>query len=106
MRTVVHVGSIEQPSVLVASEGGAGAPSLLPGWVAVADAADTTRIAPVGRAGEIAGTWSTEPDIGAGEPIAIGPEGMLVARPAGRAVKLAVLRCARDAPAPAPSPSQ
>jgi hypothetical protein len=106
MRTVVHVSSIEQPSVLVASEGGAGAPSLLPGWVAVADAADTTRIAPVGRAGEIAGTWSTEPDIGAGEPIAIGPEGMLVARPAGRAVKLAVLRCARDAPAPAPSPSQ
>lgn len=105
MRTVVHTGSIEPPSILVASESGAGAPALLPGWVAVTDATDMTRIAPVGRAGEIAGPWTTEPDIGSGEPIAVGPEGMLVARPAGRAVKLAVLRCTREAPAPAPSPS-
>jgi hypothetical protein len=65
-----------------------------------------TRIAPVGRAGEVAGSWSEEPDIGSGEPIALGAEGMLVARPAGRAVKLAVLRCAREVPAPSPSPSQ
>ena len=104
MRTAVHAGSIEQASVLAASESGGGAPSLLPGWVAVTDAADMTRLAPVGRAGEIAGSWTTEPDIGSGEPIAVGPEGILVARPAGRAVKLAVLRCTRDAPSANPSP--
>lgn len=105
MRTVVHAASIEQPSVLVASESGGGAPSVLSGWVAVTDAADMTRLAPVGRTGEISGTWSTEPDIGPGEPIAVGPEGLLVARPAGRAVRLAVLKCTRDAPAPASSPA-
>jgi hypothetical protein len=98
MRTVVHAGTIEPASLLVASESGGGAPSLLPGWAAVTDAADTTRLAPVGRAGELAGPFNAEPDIGAGEPIAVGPEGVLVARPAGRAVKLAVLRCARDVP--------
>jgi hypothetical protein len=97
MRTVVHAGTIDPPSVLPATENGVGAPSLLPGWVAVTDAADSTRIAPVGRTGEVTGSWTTEPDIGAGEPIAVGPEGMLVARPAGRAVKLAVLRCSREA---------
>ena len=54
MRTVVHAASIEQPSMLVASES-AGAPSLLPGWATVTDAADMTRLAPVGRAGEVVG---------------------------------------------------
>ena len=98
MRTVVHAGTIEPASLLVASESGGGAPSLLPGWAAVTDAADTTRLAPLGRTGELAGPFGAEPDIGAGEPIAIGAEGVLVARPAGRAVKLAVLRCTRDAP--------
>jgi hypothetical protein len=105
MRTVVRPSGVDQPSVLVASESGAGAPSLLPGWAAVTDAADMTRIAPVGRTGEITGSWTTEPDIGPGEPIAVGPDGVLVARPAGRAVKLAVLRCTRDAPSPSPSPA-
>lgn len=97
MRTVVHTASIEQPSVLLTSDSAGGAPTLLAGWIAVTDAADTTRLAPVGRAGELTGPWSTEPDIGAGEPIAVGSEGVLIARPAGRAVKLAVLRCTRDA---------
>ena len=102
MRTVVHTATIDQPSMLVANES-AGAPSILPGWATVTDASDMTRLAPVGRAGELVGSWTTEPDIGSGEPIAVGPEGLLVARPAGRAVKLAVLRCARDAPAPPPA---
>jgi hypothetical protein len=99
MRTVVHAGTVDPPALLTTNDSGGGAPSLLPGWIAVTDAADSTRLAPVGRAGEVTGTWTTEPDIGAGEPIAVGPEGMLVARPAGRAVKLAVLRCTREAPA-------
>jgi hypothetical protein len=98
MRTVVRVGTIDPPSLLVASESGGSAPSLLPGWAAVSDAADTTRLAPVGRTGDLAGPFAAEPDIGAGEPLAVGPDGVLVARPAGRAVKLAVLRCSRDAP--------
>jgi hypothetical protein len=72
---------------------GAGVPSLLNGWLAVMDAAETTRIAPINPAGEVIAPLSAEPEIGAGEPIAGGSEGMLVARPAGRAVKLSVLKC-------------
>ena len=100
MRTVVHAANVDPPSVLTPNENGGGAPSLLAGWIAVTDASDATRLAPLGRTGEVTGPWTTEPDIGAGEPIAVGPEGMLIARPAGRAVKLAVLRCSREAPTP------
>jgi hypothetical protein len=100
MRTVVRANGIDPATVLVANDNGGGAPSLLSGWVVVTDAADTTRLAPLARTGEVQGAWSTEPDIGSGEPIAVGPEGLLVARPAGRAVKLAVLKCTRDVPLP------
>jgi hypothetical protein len=103
MRAVVRSSSVEPPQVLVASENGGGAPSLLAGWIVVTDAADTTRLAPMGRGGELQGAWSTEPEIGSGEPIAVGPEGLLVARPAGRAVKLAVLRCTSDSTAASPA---
>ncbi|MET0592612.1 MAG: hypothetical protein ABW133_07935 [Polyangiaceae bacterium] len=104
MRTVVRPSSVEPSQVLVSSENGGGAPSLLAGWVVVTDAADTTRLAPMGKGGEVQGAWSTEPEIGSGEPIAVGPEGLLVAKPAGRAVKLAVLRCSRDLPGGSPAP--
>jgi hypothetical protein len=106
MRTVVHTATVEPPSMLVASENSGSAPNLLPGWAAVTDAADATRLAPINPAGELAGPFGAEPDIGSGEPIAVGPEGLLVARPAGRGVKLAVLRCSRDAPGAAPSTAQ
>jgi hypothetical protein len=93
MRAVVRAGSVEPPSVLMQGDVGAGVPSLLNGWLAVMDAAETTRIAPINPIGEVVAPLSAEPEIGAGEPLAGGSEAMLVARPAGRAVKLSVLRC-------------
>ena len=51
---------------------------------------------------------ATEPDIGSGEPLAAIHGTMLVARPSGRAVKLAVLRCVAPGdprlPSAAPAP--
>jgi hypothetical protein len=97
MRVLVHPTSVDPPSVLIADEVGAGVPNLLPGWIAVLDAADVTRLAPIGLDGQIAAPLNPEPDVGSGEPIAGSSNRLLVARPSGRAVKLVVLECRPDA---------
>jgi hypothetical protein len=95
MRTVVRAQRVDPPAVLVeGDEVGAGVPSVRGSWLAVTDAADATRLAPIRAGGELAAPLRAEPDIGTGEPIAAEGDRMLVARPAGRAVKLQVLRCA------------
>jgi hypothetical protein len=93
MRALVRAGSAEPPTMLMQGDVGAGVPSLLNGWLAVMDAAEATRIAPINPAGEVVAALSAEPEIGSGEPLAGGSDAMLVARPSGRAVKLSVLRC-------------
>ena len=96
MRVLVHPASIEPPSTLVREDVGPGAPNVLPGWIAVLDAADTTRLAPLTALGELAAPLNAEPDIGAGEPVASSGNRLLVARPQGRAVRLIVLECRPD----------
>src|SRR6266542_2655254 len=93
MRAVVRAARIDAPSILVPADVGAGVPSVLEGWLAVMDAAERTRLAPLSPAGELTAPLSAEPEIGSGEPLAGGSEALLVARPAGRAVKLMVLKC-------------
>jgi len=94
MRTVVRAQRVENPAVLVeGDEVGAGVPSVRGSWLAVTDAADATRLAPIRTGGDLAAPLRAEPDIGTGEPIAADGDRLLVARPAGRAVKLQVLRC-------------
>ena len=97
MRVLVHPTSVDPPSVLVADDVGAGVPNLLPGWLAVLDAADVTRLAPMGLDGQLAAPLNPEPDLGSGEPIAGSGNRLLVARPSGRAVKLLVIECRPDA---------
>src|SRR5258708_23835014 len=96
MRALAPPARLVAPSGLVQGDVGAGVPTLLNGWRAVMDSADMTRLAPINPAGEMLAPLSAEPEIGGGEPIAVGSEGLLVARPQGRAVKLVVLKCASD----------
>jgi hypothetical protein len=77
---------------------GAGAPNLLAGWVAIADAAEATRLAPLTASGDLAGPLAAEPLLGPGEPLAVSGEALLVARPQGRAVKLSVVKCSGTLP--------
>jgi hypothetical protein len=94
MRTIVRSAHVDTPTVLVeGDEVGAGVPTVRGGWLAVTDAADATRLAPIRVSGEMTAPLRAEPDIGTGEPIAAHHDRMLVARPSGRAVKLQVLRC-------------
>ncbi|EYF05962.1 hypothetical protein [Chondromyces apiculatus] len=83
-----------------------GVPSVLPGWLSVASATGATLLAALGGQGEILDGLATEAVIGGGEPIAAAGGSLLVARPAGTAVKLEVLKCMRGAKAePPPQPS-
>jgi hypothetical protein len=97
LRVLVHPTSLEPPALVVREEVGAGVPNVLPGWIAVLDASDVTRVAPLGPLGEITGPLRPEPDVGSGEPIAGTANRLLVARPSGRAVKLLVVECRPDA---------
>ena len=88
---------------------GAGVPDLLPGWLSVSGASGITRIAALNDKGEIQGTLDPEPSLGTGEPLAAAGDRVLVARPAGRAMRVGVLRCssaaaAAGAPGTAPAP--
>lgn len=104
LRSAVRLGSIDPPEPLGDEQVGSGAPVLLPGWIALADAAETTRLAPVSPRGELRAPLAAEPAVGLGEPIAGNADRLLVARPAGRRVRLLTIRCGAPSPPPAAAP--
>lgn len=112
-------GASEQDAPPEAALGvGAGVPALLPGvrgpgvrgpgpggaregaaaWLAIANASGPTQLAALSARGELAGELHAEPALGRGEPIAASAEALLVAHPAGKAMKLGLLRCTLTAP--------
>ncbi|WP_437655078.1 hypothetical protein [Sorangium sp. So ce1182] len=124
---LVRLGGAAEPRVLVGGDReqdappeaalglGAGVPALLRGaagpggssaggregaavWLAIANASGPTQLAALTAKGEIEGGLRPEPALGRGEPIAASAEALLVARPAGKAMKLELLRCALSAP--------
>jgi hypothetical protein len=106
MRALVRLGGVDGPDVVEDANLGPGAPNLIPGWLAIADAASPTRIAPLGSDGMLLDGLASESLMGNGEPEAARGDALLVARPAGLAMKLFVAKCSRavrdaglDAPA-------
>ncbi|MDC0680012.1 hypothetical protein [Sorangium atrum] len=123
---LVRLSGASEPRVLVGGDRdqdappeaalglGAGVPALLPGargtggqdpakaaaaaWLAIANASGPTQLAALTARGELEGGLRAEPALGRGEPIAASAEALLVAQPAGKAMKLALLRCASTAP--------
>ncbi|WP_437599899.1 hypothetical protein WMF28_44435 [Sorangium sp. So ce590] len=122
---LVRLGGASEPRVIVGGAGeqdgppeaalgvGAGVPALLasargsgPGgaregaaaWLAIANASGPTQLAALTARGELADGLHAEPALGRGEPIAASAEALLVAHPAGKAMKLGVLRCTVTAP--------
>ncbi|WP_437998609.1 hypothetical protein WMF26_50845 [Sorangium sp. So ce185] len=117
---LARLGGASEPRVLVGGDReqdappeaalgvGAGVPALLPGvrgqgdgaaaWLAIANASGPTLLAALTARGELAGGLHAEPALGRGEPIAASQEALLVAHPAGKAMKLGLLRCGSTAP--------
>jgi hypothetical protein len=103
LRVVLRPDGSSDPAVLTDRHIGVGAPALIPGWFAIADATAETRLARIGPAGELLESLDSEPVLGRGEPIAARGDVLLVSRPRGKGVRLSVTRCRPGAP-PVASP--
>jgi hypothetical protein len=119
MSVAVRLSGLGEAEPLAEETTSTGVPDLLPGWLALSSLSGATRIAPMTAKGRLAGELRPEPELGNGEVLAATRDGILVARPAGKAMKLSVMRCVPDEPmldagvasppgsgsAPAPAPS-
>jgi hypothetical protein len=95
LAATVRLGGIGEPRVVTEENVGAGTPDLLPGWIGIAGPSGPKRFAPLAPDGTLAGDLAVEPVFGAGEPIAGSGNDVLVATPAGKAMRLSLVRCAR-----------
>ena len=104
MQVVVRPDGTGEPIVLSDRRLGVGAPEVLPGFVAVADAYAETRLAKLGPDGRLLDALAPEPVLGRGEPLAQRGDGLLVVQFRGPRARLFVTRCDRPiAPNPVTS---
>ena len=66
--------------------------------MAIASLSGATRIGPLSLKGELVGELRREPELGNGEVLAGTRASLLIARPAGKAMKLSVVECVAEAP--------
>jgi hypothetical protein len=99
---LVRPGGNVEAHILAEESLGAGVPDLLPGWIVVSGGSGVTRIASITPKGEITGPLDPEPSLGTGEPLASSSDRILLARPAGKAMRLSVVRCSAAIGAAAP----
>lgn len=95
----VRLSGLGQPQLVTEEGTSTGVPDLLPGWMAIASLSGATRMGPLSAKGELLGELRREPELGNGEVLAGTRASLLVARPAGKAMKLSVLECVAEAPA-------
>lgn len=98
MTVNVRLSGVAEPQVMTEEANSTGVPDLLPGWMAIASLSGATRMAPLSAKGELLGELRREAEIGNGEILAGTRASLLVARPAGKAMKLSVVECTPDAP--------
>ncbi|MEZ4445644.1 MAG: hypothetical protein R3B72_41600 [Polyangiaceae bacterium] len=92
---LVEPSGAGQEQLVAEDDVGAGVPSLVAGWLALPDGAGHVRLAPVGADGALEGELRQEDAFGIGQVLASRGDELLVAKPGGRAVTLAVLACQR-----------
>jgi len=95
---LVRLGGSASANVVAEESAGAGVPDVIPGWLIVSGMSGVTRMAAMTPKGEVTSPLAPEPSLGSGEPIAAQRDAILLSRPAGRAMRLSVIRCAAGAP--------
>jgi hypothetical protein len=97
--TLILVGTSgsSQRQPIAAENLGAGAPVLMPKWLAISDGEGNSQLAPVGDDGDLEGELRRETLVGGGQFLATRGSELLVARPQGRAMEFLVLSCTREA---------
>jgi len=79
-----------------------GAPTLLPGWMAIPVLRGSALLGRLGSGGVPAEPLMVEPSLGRGDPIGASGDRLLLAVPAGKAMRVRVVTCGeRAAPPPA-----
>ncbi len=94
----VRLSGVGEAKLLTEESTSTGVPDLMPGWLAVSSLSGATRIGTMTPRGELVGELRSEPLLGNGEVLAATRAALLVARPAGKAMKLSVMQCAPDEP--------
>jgi hypothetical protein len=100
---LVRLGGAVEIHVLAEESFGAGVPDLLPGWLVVGGLG-ATKVGAIDLRGVLAGGLDPEPSLGTGEPLAATKDAILIAKPAGKAMRLGVVRCGAPLPVPAATP--
>lgn len=77
-----------------------GAPTLLGGWMAIPTLRGADLLGRLGEGGIPKEPVEVEPSLGRGEPIAARGDELLLAEPAGKAMRLKVVKCGERAPEP------
>jgi len=94
---LVRLGGAVEIHVLADESFGVGVPDLLPGWLVVGGLG-ATKLGAIDLRGVLAGGLDPEPSLGTGEPLAATKDAILIAKPAGKAMRLGVVRCGPAAP--------
>ena len=89
---LVRLGGAIEVHVLAEESFGAGVPDLLPGWLVVGGMG-ATKLGAIDLRGVLAGGLDPEPSLGTGEPLAATKDAILIAQPAGKAMRLGVVHC-------------
>ena len=92
----VRLSGVGEAKLLTEEPSSTGVPDLMPGWLAVSSLSGATRIGTMTPRGELVGELRAEPLLGNGEVLAATRAALLVARPAGKAMKLSVMQCVPD----------
>jgi hypothetical protein len=90
---LVRLGGAIEVHVLAEESFGAGVPDLLPGWLVVGGLG-ATKLATIDLRGVLTSGLDPEPSLGTGEPLAATKDAILIAQPAGKAMRLGVVHCA------------
>ncbi len=95
-RARVRLGGVDGPDAIEDEHHGIGAPNVMPGWYAIADALKPTRLAPMNPDGSLVDKLASEKILGAGEPVANREDVLFVSRPDGVAMRLFLVKCGRQ----------
>jgi hypothetical protein len=99
----VTMGGVGEATTVADEEGSDGAPTLLPGWLAVPTLRGPDLLAKLTAEGAPAEALEPEASLGRAEPIAAAGARLLLAEPEGRAMRLRVVDCGDRPPTAAPA---
>ncbi len=91
--TTIELGGIGEAQVIAEEGVGAGVPQLLSGWVAIHSLTGPVQIGSLGPRGNVIRELLPEKSLKQGEVLAGAADRLLIATPAGRAMKLSVAQC-------------